>query len=106
MKIFQTVRRQYAILGIIRTSNQSIQKYPFTKTVFFGLSSVGCLIISQFMYIFYEANGFMDYINAICATSVTIIIFVCIAAIAFKRTVLFEHYDKIETLLDTSKKQF
>lgn len=103
MKIFQTVRKHYAILGIICSSNQSLQKYPFTKRVFFGLLSVGCLTISQFMYIFFVANSFMEYMDAICATSVTILIFVCIATIVYKRVLLFEHYDKIEKLIDTSK---
>lgn len=103
MKIFRTIRKHYAILGFISSLNPSTQKCPISKRVFFGLSSVGCLIVAQFVYIFCVANGFFEYMEAICATSVTIIIFVCIAAIALKRAALIEYYEKIEELIDTSK---
>lgn len=102
MKIFRTVRKLYAILGI-DSPNQSLQERHFSKREIFGLSSIGCLIISQFVYIFYVASSFMGYMEAICAISLTTILFVSFATIILKKTVLFELYDRIENLIDTSE---
>lgn len=104
MKVFRIVRKHYEILGIMSSSNLSIQKYSFTKRAF-GLLSVGCLTVSQLVYIFCVANGFFEYMEAICAASVTILIFVCIASIVFKSSLLIEHYEKMEKLIGTSKRQ-
>lgn len=102
MKIFRTVRKYYAILGI-DSSNQSPQKHHFSKREICGLFSLGCLIISQFAYILCVASSFMGYIEAICALSVTTILLGSCATIIIKKIVLFELYDRIEKLIDTSK---
>lgn len=105
MKVFQTLRRQYAILGI-SSPNPSPQQCPFNERVFFGVFLFGCFIGSQFMYIAYVASSFMDDMQCICSLSGTIIIFVCFLAIVFRKTTLFESIENIEKLIETSKTRF
>lgn len=105
MKIFQTVRKQYVIVGI-NLSNQWTQKYPFSKRVLFGFLLFGYLILSQFVYSFHVADGFMEYVECVSSTSAGILVFVCFAAIDFRKTTLFEIIDNIEKLVDTSEPIF
>lgn len=95
MKIFQTLRKQLAIVGI-SPSNQS-----FNERVFFGFSLFGCSVSSQFVYI-YVANSLMDSMECICSLSAGIIIFVCFVAVIFRKSTLFESVDNFEKLIDTS----
>lgn len=103
MKTFQRVRRQYAILGIESSSNQSIQKLSFNGRVFFGFSLFPYVYISQVVYICHEASGLMEYMGCISSMSGTIIIFICYATIVFQKTTLFQSIDSIEKHLDMSK---
>lgn len=102
MKIFRTVRKQYAILGI-RSSNQSIRNYSFNKRILFGFLLFAYLILSHFVYFFHVANGFMDCMECICSLSASIIMFVCLAAIVFRKNTLFECIHNMEKLIDTSE---
>lgn len=99
MKIFRTLQRQYAILGVY----PSAQKYPFNARVFFGFLLLGCVSVSQFVYIFLVADGFMEYMECVCSTFTTFIIIVCLAAVISRKTTLFESIDDIEQYIDTSK---
>lgn len=102
MKIFQTIRKQFAIVGIENTSNQSNRKLALTKKIVCGF--ILCLtIVSQFLYVLCVANGFMENIEAVCTFSASIIIFVGFMALVFRRTLLFESIDMIERLVDSSK---
>lgn len=101
MKIFQTVQRHYAILGI----SSSNQLNELCKIVLFFFT-FGCSIVLQFLYIFRVANGFMDYVEGICMTSSSIITFVSFSAIVFKKPVLFECIDNIERLINKSKSPY
>lgn len=100
MRIFKLLRRRFAIVGI--SPNQWTQKYPFSKRLLFDFLLFGCVFVSQFVYIFHVANGFMDYIECISTTSGTILMFVCFVAIVFSKTKVFEAIDNIEKLIDTS----
>lgn len=101
MIIFRTVRNKYAMVGI-SSSNQWTQKYSFNKRVCFGFLLFGCVAVSQLVYVFYVANGLMEYMECISTGSGTIIMFVCFAAIVFRKTKLFESIDEFEKLIDTS----
>lgn len=105
MKIFQGIRWHYAILGI-RLYNQPAAKLPISARVFAGFAMFGCIFGSQLMYICYVANGFMDYMQAACASSSTVIIFVCFASIALRQDTLSESIDMIEQLIETSESHF
>lgn len=102
IKIFQTIQRQYEILGISST-NQSNQKYSAEKRVFHGFLLFGCLLASQFVYIFHVASGFMEYVNCTCSIFATSIMFVCFAAIVCRKTTFFESIDNIEKFIKTSE---
>lgn len=104
MKIFRTIQKQYAVLGI-SASEQLIQKYAVSGKELVGFLLFGCLIISQLIYIFRVANGFMEYIVCICSVSGGIIVFVCFAAIVFEKVTVFACIDSIEKLIDISKRR-
>lgn len=106
MKVFQAIQRHYATLGISRSPNQPNQKYLFNKRIFFGFGLFGYFILSQFVYIFCVASGLMEYVVCISATSASIIQFVCFAAIVYRKSILFECFNKTEELIDTSPNQF
>lgn len=101
MKIFRTVRKRYEILGITPT-NQSIQKSSISERVIAGCLFFLCYYVSQFLYIYYVANDFMEYIECICELYASAIVFVCFATIVFKRNLLFQSIGNIEKLIDTS----
>lgn len=109
MKILKLLQRSYAIMGISPSKvslNQSTQKCPFNGRIIFGFLLYGCVILSQFMYIFYVANDFLDYVESIIATTSTIIMFICFAAMAPRKTKLFESIENIEKLIDMSECQY
>lgn len=102
MKIFETIQRHYNSLGI-SSSHQLIQKYPFNARIFIGFLIFGVNAVSQFIYIVFVASDFMEYMNVICASSGSTIIFVCYAAIVYKKNRLFKTIDNIEQLIDSSE---
>lgn len=102
MKIFQTIRGFCEILGI-SSENQSIAKYPFNERELLGFTIFACCVVSQFLYIFHVANGFMEYMGCICVTFGNIIIFISFVDFVFKKTLLFHSFDNIENLIDASK---
>lgn len=98
MKIFRIVQKQYAILGISRTTSQN---GLLDAKLCFGYISIGCNVISQLMYTVYVAEGFVEIMESVCSTSGTVIQFVCFATIASKRALLFKTIDNIEQLIDS-----
>lgn len=102
MKIFQTIQMRYEFLGITSTK-QLNQRYLFEKRVRHGFLLFGCLMVSHFMNLFYVASDFMEYMEGICTTSASIIIFVCFAAKVFGKTKLFEMIGNVEKLINASK---
>lgn len=102
MKIFQTIQMQYEILGISST-NQSNQRYPADKRILHAFLLFGWLFFSHFVYIFHVASNFMEYMEGICTTSASVIIFVCFAVKVFGKPKLFGMIGSIEKMIDTSK---
>lgn len=103
MKIFQRVRKQYAILGISNPSNQPIQETPFNKRVLAGFSFFAYIYTSEIVFIVQEANGLMEYIEGLSSLSAVFVLIVCFAAIVFRKATLFKNIDNIEKLFDTSE---
>lgn len=99
IKTFQTVQSQYAILGI-SSSNKS---RPFNERSLVGFVIFGCLILSQIVYIFHVANGFMDFLECLCGISASFNMFVVFVAIVFTQNTLFVIIDNTDILIDTSK---
>lgn len=105
MEIFKIVRKHYVILGI-RSTRLSTQNYRFSDNIrlFFGLLLYGCSFVSQYVYIFYVASGFMEHMVCICTTAGNVITFVCFVAIAFRMNLLFKAIDNMNVLVNSSKK--
>lgn len=102
MKLLEKVQRYYTILGIYST-HQLVQKSPLNRRAFIAFSIFGSVIISQFIYTFHVSNGFLEYVDSICATFGSIVTFVCFAAVYFRRTTTFGSIDHIERLIDRSE---
>lgn len=102
MKILKTVQNHYATLGV-SSSKQLTKKYPFSERVFFGFFLFVYLLVSELVYIYYVAIGFMEYMDCICTISTSIIIFVCFMAIVHRKTTLFESIENLEKLIETSE---
>lgn len=102
MKILKRVQKQYAILGI-SSSNQWAEIDTVNRRELLGFLIYGFAIASYVVYFFQVANGFMEKLDCICATSATIIAFINFAAIAFRKTTLFQCIDNIKNLIETSE---
>lgn len=102
LKIFRVIQRHFTILGIHPT-NQSNQKNPTNKRIVVGFLLFACFIPSQYVYFFYVASDFMEYMECFCSMSASMIIFINLLAIVFKKTLLFENIEKIEKLIETSE---
>lgn len=105
MKIFRTVQKQYAIIGV-SPSNQALRKYPFDERVLSVFLSIASYVILQCVYMFHGANSFMAQVECICSLFGAIMIFACFAAIEFRETTLFQSIGNIERLVDTSKTSY
>lgn len=62
-----------------------------------------CNFVSLYMYVFYVASDFMEFILCANWSSGSFIIFVCFVAIVFRKTKLFKAIDKMEKLFETSE---
>lgn len=105
MKILQTIQKRFATLGI-HPSSQSTHKLPFSDRVLLGSSIFGYLIASQFVYLLRVASIFMEYMECISSTFSSTIMFVCFAAMVFRRTTLFKSIADIEKFIATSESRF
>lgn len=105
MKIFELIQKHYGTLGIIFPSNQSLQKYPFIKRVLFGFLLFAYYIVSQCVYTFYMASGFMGYVDSVSSLAGNNIGFISFTTIVLKRRLLFKCIDNMEKLMEISKIQ-
>lgn len=103
MKVFQTVRRNYSILGISPTNQSDRSKCPINSRIFLISFSFGCSVISQ-MWFIHLANSFAECMECIGSLSAGIIVFVSFAAIVFRKTELFECFDRVEELIRSSER--
>lgn len=102
MKIFKLVQSHYALLGL-NSMHQSAQKYPMNATIVFGFLLLGCSVTLHFAYIFYVAEGFMDYMVCICSLCASFQITVCFAAFVFNWPLAFETIGSMEKFINTSE---
>lgn len=102
LEIFHTIQKQYAILGI-RSSNLPTQQYPLNERILLIFMFFECVTVSQFTYTFRSSNGFVEYMESICTSAGSAVIFVCLAAVVFRQTTLFNVIDNLQKFIDTSK---
>lgn len=103
MTKFETIQRQYALLGISSSPHQSNQKLSFNKKVTFGFLLFGYTFSSQFVYIFLVSNGFIEHLQCICSILAGFLVFTCFLSVVFRKTTIFEIIDNIKTIIDTSE---
>lgn len=97
MVAFQLVKANFAISGI--TAHQSIQPNRFNDLkILMAFFMFGLAIILHFVYIFYVANSFDDYVECITLTSGKFVIFLFLFTVVYKMTTLFQLFDVIEEI--------
>lgn len=99
MKILRTVQEHYAIVGF----SQSTSTEQVNKRILIGLLLFGYPSVSQILYIFHVADGFIEYVQSVCTTVASTIIFVCFVSFIRRKTQFFEIIDNLEKLIDTSE---
>lgn len=102
MKVFSIIRRRLAAVGIA-SSNRSNRKYPINGRIILGFLILGFIFSSQFVYTLYVANGLMEYVEVVGATSASALVFVSFTDIVSKQRLLFESIDGLEKLIESSK---
>lgn len=66
--------------------------------LFYGLAT-----ISSILFIFYDANAFMEYANGMYVTAAMMFCEICTANIAFRMEKIFEYIKNCERLVNKSK---
>lgn len=102
MKFFITFQEKFGILGL-RPSNESTQNCLSNRRLLFGFTLSSCSVVLHFMSIFYVATDFLEYMEGVCTTSASMLVFVFFVAIVSRRASVFKSIDDIGKLIDSSK---
>lgn len=101
MLVFRNTKKKYAILGI--SKHQSFQEYPFNGKISISFILLGCSIASHFLYLYFVASTFKEYIECISTTFAIFVISVCFTTMVFNMSLLFRTIDDIENIIDESE---
>lgn len=101
MKIFESVRNNYAILGV--TTAQSAQKHVFNAKIEMALVLIGVFTFFHVMHIFFVASNIKERMESATTTSGSVIISMCIITIIFKMRTVFECINGFEDLIAMSE---
>lgn len=101
LKIFQLIKRNFAILGI--SSNSLNKKYLLNKNVLTASLFYGLNFTLNAIFLFCKANNFQEYTDSIYVTTAVLTIFVCYVITIFKVTNIFEFIEHCETIVDESE---
>lgn len=96
MELFQFTQNTFETVGIDSTQN------PFNRKVLI-IFSVCCIsIISACIFLFHEANNFMEYSNSIYITTAYLLVTVCYTLLITKMEDTFDLIDNFESTVDES----
>lgn len=101
MKIFETVRNNFAILGV--TSAQSAQANVHNAKVTMALVLIGVFTFFHVMHIFLVASNIKERMESATTTSGSVLISLCITTIIFKMRTVFECIHGFEDLIAMSE---
>lgn len=101
MKLYQSVQRQFAVLGI--NSQLLIQKYPFNRTILLMFFSYICNIISFCIFMYYDVNTFREYTDSIYVTSTDVLVVICFGNVVFGVAGFFKFIDNCVELVASSE---
>lgn len=97
MKFFQSTQTNWLILGV------SPNHYPFNAKILMGFLFLSVGLILSLMFIFLDANEFLEYSNAISVTAAIFFGIICCINIAFRMAKFFEFIESCEHVVDKSK---
>lgn len=101
MKICQTTRAHLALLSIKPT--QSTQIHPFNVKLYFGFLLFVLSIILCCLFVIFEANSFLEYIQSFCMTTAVATVGLCFTAVVSQKSQLFKFIKSIEKIINISK---
>lgn len=101
IKIFKTVRKYFAIMGI--TPVLVDQSYPFNLGIIFGYLLFGSAITSLFIFIIFEAETFWEFSQSIFTCSAMILGICCLLILVFRVRILFKFIASFENVINTSE---
>lgn len=100
MKLFQSVQKNFAVLGIIRPSQPIQTQYHFNKKIL-KISLWFCLeFILNGTFLAFVACTFREYTHTIYTTSASIMVIIYYAILVFKTAKLFELIDNFEKVFE------
>lgn len=101
MKLFRSTQKSFAALGI--TPNQCVQMHAFNGknlTILF-LYLLSCIFF--FVYFFYVANNFREYVISIYMTSAAVVVAINYTTLVYHSLNVFKFIKNVEKMIDTSK---
>lgn len=101
MKIFETARENFAVLGI--DAAQSFQKHPFNTKITMAFVLIGLTTFLHVMHIFYAAGNLKERMQSATTTSGSLLISICIITIIFKMRTLFDCIKGFEDVIAMSE---
>lgn len=101
MELFPSIQRQLATMGV--GLHQLTQKYRLNPTILTIFFSYTCKIISDCLFIYYEAHTFQDYTESFYVTSTDVLVASCYAIIVFRVDGLFQLIHSCAEIVSSSK---
>lgn len=101
VKVFQTIQRQFAILGI--NSDLIDKPYPFNRRIFIGFLILYSAFSSYLIFIIYEADTFYECAQSIYFSSVVILVAFCLMILLFRVHKLFKLITSVQNVIETSE---
>lgn len=98
MKFFQISQKNFSLLGIIEEQSNSTRNKLMMIYLIYGLG-----IISTVLFLVFEANTFIQYVDNAFITVSTIVACICFTFIAVRRDQLVELIDFAEEIVDKSE---
>lgn len=96
MKLLQFTQEKFEMVGIDSTQN------PFNMRILMVISVCCMCIISTSVFLFHDANNFIEYSNSIYLTTATMLIIVCYIVLITKMEYIFVQIQGFESVIDES----
>lgn len=100
-KVFPILLKNFATLGI--SPNLATQAYRLNGRIFMGFLVLGSLIYCTFVFVMYDANAFVEYVQAVYACSFGTLILLSLAIAILKVEKIFELINDFDSLINISK---
>ena len=104
MKLFQSVQKSFAVLGI--TPNESIRTDPYNRNIWKSFIVYSLTNVLNFAFFFLEANSFREYTEILFVYSCTMTIFIGFAIAAIQKKKLFNYINNCEKTINESEFDF